>query len=366
MGGDEFTVLVEDVADPSDAIRVAQRIQSSFTRPFLLEGLEVFKSTSIGIALTSPETSAEAVLQNADIAMYRAKSQGKARVELFDRTMHEQVMSRLLLEAKLRLALQNEELTLQYQPIVAVDTGAVQGFEALLRWQPSGSNSISPSTFVPVAEQCGLIVPISVWVLKKTCLEAASWRQRYPADPPLYVSINISSKHFSHAGFIGHVKDAIEESAIDPQCITIELTESLAMNDVEASFHAMSQLRTLGVKLSIDDFGTGYSSLSYLRRFPVDTLKIDKSFVKTMDAENYAIVRTIIGLARNLELKVIAEGVETPNQRQLLALAGCGSAQGYLFAEPMPAESVGVFIESNRRNSGRNKQRGLARSSAGL
>src|SRR5580700_2449059 len=227
MGGDEFTVLVEDVTDPSDPIRVAERIQASFTRAFLLEGLEVFKSASIGIALTSPETSAEAVLQNADIAMYRAKDQGKACFELFDRTMHEQVMSRLLLEAKLRLALQNEELTLQYQPIVAVDTGAVQGFEALLRWQPSGSNSISPSTFVPVAEQCGLIVPISVWVLKKTCLEAASWRQRYPADPPLYVSINISSKHFSHAGFIGHVKDAIEESAIDPQCITIELTESL-------------------------------------------------------------------------------------------------------------------------------------------
>ena len=175
--------------------------------------------------------------------MYRAKSQGKACSELFDRTMHEQVMSRLLLEAKLRYALENEELTLHYQPIVAVDTGALQGFEALLRWQPSGSNSIPPSTFVPVAEQCGLIVPISVWVLKKACLEAASWRQRYPADPPLYVSINISSKHFSHAGFVGHVKDALEESAIDPQCITIELTESLAMNDVAATLQTMSQLR---------------------------------------------------------------------------------------------------------------------------
>jgi diguanylate cyclase (GGDEF)-like protein/PAS domain S-box-containing protein len=366
MGGDEFTVLVEDVTDPSDAIRVAERIQSSFTRPFLLEGLEVFKSMSIGIALTSPETPAEAVLQNADIAMYRAKSQGKACVELFDRTMHEQVMSRLLLEAKLRSALQNEELTLHYQPIVAVDTRAVHGFEALLRWQPSGSHSIPPSTFVPVAEQCGLIVPISAWVLKKACLEAASWRQRYPADPPLYVSINISSKHFSHAGFIGHVKDALEESAIDPQCITIELTESLAMNDVAASFQTMLQLRTLGVKLSIDDFGTGYSSLSYLRRFPVDTLKIDQSFVKTMDAENYAIVKTIIGLAHNLELKVVAEGVETPNQHQLLALAGCESAQGYLFAEPMPAKNVGVFIESNRLNSRQTKKIGLARSTAGL
>jgi diguanylate cyclase (GGDEF)-like protein/PAS domain S-box-containing protein len=365
MGGDEFTVLVEDVTDPSDAIRVAERIQSSFERPFLLEGLEVFKSMSIGIALTSPETSAEAVLQNADIAMYRAKSQGKARSELFDRTMHEQVMSRLLLEAQLRYALQNEELTLHYQPIVSVDTRAVQGFEALLRWQASGSNSISPSTFVPVAEQCGLIIPISVWVLKKACLEAASWRERY-SDTPLYVSINISSKHFSHAGFIGHVKDALEESAIDPQCITIELTESLAMNDVAATFQTMSQLRTLGVKLSIDDFGTGYSSLSYLRRFPVDTLKIDQSFVKTMDAENYAIVKTIIGLARNLELKVVAEGVETPYQHQLLALAGCGSAQGYLFAEPMPAKSVVPFIESNWRESGQTKQICLARSTAGL
>jgi diguanylate cyclase (GGDEF)-like protein/PAS domain S-box-containing protein len=365
MGGDEFTILVEDVTDPSDVIRVAERIQSSFTRPFLLEGLEIFKSTSIGIALTSPKTSAEEVLQNADIAMYRAKDQGKACSELFDRTMHEQVMSRLLLEAKLRNALENEELTLHYQPIVSLDTGAVQGFEALLRWQPSELNSIPPSTFVPVAEQCGLIVPISVWVLKKACSEAASWRQRDPANP-LYVSINISSKHFSHAAFIGHVKDALEESAVDPQCITIELTESLAMNDVAATGQTMSQLRTLGVKLSIDDFGTGYSSLSYLRRFPVDTLKIDQSFVMTMDAENYAIVKTIVGLARNLDLKVVAEGVETTDQHQLLALAGCGSAQGYLFAEPMPADRVAVFIESNRRNSGQTRQIGLARSTAGL
>jgi diguanylate cyclase (GGDEF)-like protein/PAS domain S-box-containing protein len=366
MGGDEFTILVEDVTDPSDAIRVAQRIQFSFTQPFLLDGLEVFKSASIGIALTLPDTSAETVLQNADIAMYRAKNRGKACCELFDRTMHEQVMSQLLLEAKLRYALQNEELTLHYQPIVAVDTGMVQGFEALLRWKPSGSDSVSPATFVPVAEQCGLIVPISVWVLKTACLHAASWRQRHPADPPLYVAINISAKHFSHAGFIGHVRGALEESAVDPQCITIELTETLAMNDVETTGQTMSQLRALGVKLSIDDFGTGYSSLSYLRRFPVDTLKIDQSFVKTMDAENYAIVTTIVGLAHNLELKVVAEGVETIHQHQLLALAGCGSAQGYLFAEPMPADSVGPFIESNRRSTRPTVQMALARPATAL
>jgi len=365
MGGDEFTVLVEDISDPSDAIRVAERIQSSLRQPCLLEGLEIFKSASIGIALTSPGTPAEGVLQNADIAMYRAKDKGKACTEIFDRAMHEQVLSRLRLEEKLRYALENKELSLHYQPIVAVDTGVVQGFEALLRWQPSESNSIPPGTFVPVAEQSGLIVPISVWVLRTACFEAAKWQRCYPAEPPLYASINISAKHFSHSAFIRHLQDALDESAVDPRCITIELTESVAMSDVAGTNETMSQLRSLGVNLSIDDFGTGYSSLSYLRRFPVDTLKIDQSFVKTMDAENYAIVKTIIGLAQNLDLKVVAEGVETIEQRRLLALAGCGLAQGHLFAKPMQPESVRAFIESNWRNSGRNEKIALARGRAG-
>jgi diguanylate cyclase (GGDEF)-like protein/PAS domain S-box-containing protein len=364
MGGDEFTVLVEEVTDPSNAIRVAERIQASFIRPFHIGGLEVIKTASIGIALTAPETSAESLLQNADIAMYRAKSQGKACCELFDRTMHEQVMNRLLLEGKLRNALENEELALHYQPIVAVETQALQGFEVLLRWQPSGSDPIPPSAFVPVAEQSGLIVPISIWVLRKACLEAVKWRQFSLADLPPYVSINVSSKHFSHPGFISHVKDALDGSAIDPQSITIELTESLAMNDVAATLQTMSQLRALGLKLSIDDFGTGYSSLSYLRRFPVDTLKIDQSFVKTMDAENYAIVKTIIGLALNLDLKVVAEGVETIDQLQLLALAGCGSAQGYLFAEPMPSGDVAAFIQSHKKNYSETRKKSMARATA--
>ncbi|HEX8813906.1 MAG TPA: EAL domain-containing protein [Terriglobales bacterium] len=351
MGGDEFTVLVENISDPSDAVRVAERIQLSFRQPFLLDGVEIFKCASIGIALTSAETAAETVLQNADIAMYRAKNKGKACSELFDRKMHEQVINRLRIEARLRHALEKEELSLHYQPIVAVDTGILQGFEALLRWQPLDSELIPPSSFVPIAEQSGLIVPVSVWVLKTACMEAAAWHRRYPDRPPLYVSINISAKHFSHAGFVGHVKDALRESRVAPQCITIELTESLAMNDVAESELTMMQLRALGVKVSIDDFGTGYSSLSYLRRFPVDTLKIDQSFVKTMDAENYSIVRTIIGLAHNLELKVVAEGVETINQRQLLALAGCEFGQGHLFAAPMPPEKLDSFIQSQPEES---------------
>lgn len=353
MGGDEFMLLVDDVMDPRDAIRVADRIHAAFKQPFLLERLEVFKSASIGIALTSKETPADTVLQNADIAMYRAKGLGKARSELFDRTMHEQVMHRLVLEAKLRHALDNEELALHYQPIVATESGALQGFEALLRWQPPESGAIPPTTFIPIAEQCGLIIPISVWVLRKACGEAANWASTYASDPPLCVSINISAKHFSHGDFVGHVKEALEDSRVAPQCVTIELTESLAMNDVAATLQTMSQLRELGVKLSIDDFGTGYSSLSYLRRFPVDTLKIDQSFVKIMDAENYAIVKTIIGLAKSLDLKTVAEGVETPKQQQLLTRAGCESGQGYLFAQPMPAKSVGAYIESQHENSAR-------------
>jgi diguanylate cyclase (GGDEF)-like protein/PAS domain S-box-containing protein len=349
MGGDEFTVLVEDIQEPSDAVRVAERIQDSFRRPFALDGIEVFKSTSIGIALISPETSAEAVLQNADIAMYRAKAKGKACTELFDRAMHEQVVSRLSLEAKLRTALQNGELMLHYQPIVRLDTGRIHGFEALLRWQPQRLHSIPPSTFIPVAEECGLIVPISLWILKTACMQAATWGRDYSTKPPLYVSVNISARHFCHGAFIEHVKDALQESAVDPACIIIELTESVAMSDVKGTSETMSQLRSLGVKMSIDDFGTGYSSLSYLRRFPVDTLKIDQSFVTTMDAENFAIIKTIIGLARNLDLNVIAEGVETIAQRELLALTGCEFAQGHLFAEPMPAQRVGDFIRSSRQ-----------------
>jgi diguanylate cyclase (GGDEF)-like protein/PAS domain S-box-containing protein len=364
MGGDEFTVLVGDIGDPSDAIRVSERIQSSFRKPFLLGGIEVVKSASIGIALTASETHAEAVLQNADIAMYRAKSKGKACSELFDQAMHEQVIRRLRVEAQLRHALENQELSLHYQPIVKLDTGAVQGFEALLRWRPQESSLIPPSSFVPVAEQCGLIVPIGTWILKTACLEAANWQRRYAAHLPLYVSVNISGKHLSHAGFVGHVKDALKASAVDPGCITIELTESVAMDDVASTSETMSQLRALGVKVSIDDFGTGYSSLSHLRRFPFDTLKIDQSFVKTMDAENYAIVKTIIGLASNLDLKVVAEGVETIDQRQLLMFAGCAFAQGHLFAEPMPSEAIGAFIESNRRHWRRPRQTGLVRGTA--
>jgi EAL domain-containing protein (putative c-di-GMP-specific phosphodiesterase class I) len=229
----------------------------------------------------------------------------------------------------------------------------VEGFEALLRWQPKGSNSVPPNVFIPLAEQSGLIVPIGRWVLSTACEQAVSWHRRYPSDQPLYVSINISGRQFAHPSFIDHVKHALETSGIDPRCVKLELTETAAMKDAPSTEKTMSQLHALGVKLSIDDFGTGYSSLSYLRRFAVDTLKIDQSFVSRMEEsrENYAIVRTVVALSRSLGLEVVAEGVETPGQLEKLKLADCDSAQGFLFSKPLPINAVEKLIES-QRNSG--------------
>ena len=353
FAGDEFTVLLEDIAEPSDALRVAQRIQAAVASPFLLLGQEVCKSVSIGIALASSDDSAESVVQNADLAMYRAKAKGKARSELFDSTMHEQVMGQLQLEVRLRRGLHDQEFRLYYQPIVKVDTGLVEGFEALLRWKPADSDLIPPSVFIPVAEQSGLIVPISDWVLTEACREAGTWHRQYPDEPPLYVSINVSAKHFSHPGFIGHVRKALETTSIPPRCVKIELTESVAMNDAPSTEETMSQLRALGVKLSIDDFGTGYSSLSYLRRFPVDTLKIDQSFIAAMETErgNCAIVSTVVALGRNLGLQVVAEGVETLSQFEKLKTISCDAAQGYLFSKPVPSDAVCGVIDVIRERA---------------
>jgi diguanylate cyclase (GGDEF)-like protein/PAS domain S-box-containing protein len=347
IGGDEFAVLLEDIAESSDAIRVAQRIQAAVASPFLLLGQEVCKGVSIGIALASSDDSAESVIQNADLAMYRAKAKGKARSELFDSTMHEQVMGQLQLEVRLRRGLQNQEFRLHYQPIVEVATGLVEGFEALLRWKPADSDLVPPGVFIPVAEQSGLIVPISDWVLTEACREAGTWHRQYPDEPPLYVSINVSAKHFSHPGFIGHVRKALEKTGIPHRCVKIELTESVAMNDAPSTEETMSQLRDLGVKLSIDDFGTGYSSLSYLRRFPVDTLKIDQSFIAAMETErgNFAIVSTVVALGRNLGLQVVAEGVETLSQFEKLKTISCDAAQGYFFSKPVPSDAVCGVID---------------------
>ena len=350
LGGDEFTILLEDAPGPSDATRVAQHIHSAISKPFVVQGQEVHKRVSIGIAMASEGTTAEEVLQNADIAMYRAKANGKGRTELFDRSMQEKVALQLNLETSLQRAILNNEFRLHYQPIVTVQTGRIEGFEALVRWQPPDSDLVSPAAFIPAAEQSGLIVPISVYVLNQGCLAAASWHAKYPNEPPLYVSLNVSARHVSHPAFIGHVSVALGRSRVRPDCVKIELTESVAMNDTEATEETLSRLRALGVKLSIDDFGTGFSSLGYLKRFQFDTLKVDQSFVRGMETDraSSAIVRTVVTLGRNLGLEVVAEGVETVGQLEILRSIDCQAFQGYLFSKPVPADAVCPMVERNR------------------
>jgi predicted signal transduction protein with EAL and GGDEF domain len=346
LGGDEFTILLEDLKDPSDAIRVAQRIHAALAEPFLLSGQEVFKGASIGIAFTSGVTSAESLMTNADIAMYRAKSNGKSRCEIFDSAMHDQVTKRLELETALRWAIDRGEFRLHYQPIVSLTSGRVAGFEALLRWQRPEVGIVPPDAFIAVAEAVGLIVPIGKWVLNEACREAASWNRL--REQPVYVSINVSGRQFSYPGFVEHVREALFMSHVDPALVTLEVTETTAMVDAVHAEGVMGQLRALGVKLSIDDFGTGYSSLSSLRRFPLSTLKIDRSFVSTMhlNPQSCAIVNTIVALARNLEMEVVAEGIENVEQLEKLR-ASCDSGQGYLFSKAIPAEGISAFLASD-------------------
>ena len=348
IGGDEFTALIEEVHDPSDAIRVAYRIQAALAHPFMLGGHELVKSASIGIALATAESSPDSVLQKADLAMYRAKSKGKGCSELFDASMQEQVMNRLNLEAQLRRALAGNKLEVYYQPIVAIASGMTQGFEALARWKRDG-DLVPPDVFIPIAEQSGLIMALGKWVLTTACKQLACWQREYPKDPPLYVSVNVSAREFSHPNFISQVREALIQTGIRPESLKLELTESVAMKQTASTERTMSQLHELGVKLSIDDFGTGYSSLSYLLRFPVDTLKVDRSFVSRMDSNDRTstVVRTVVALARSLGIQVVGEGVETTSQFEHLKLAECDSAQGFFFSKPLPADAIPAFVRSN-------------------
>lgn len=347
LGGDEFTILIEDIKDESETIYVAERIQKELKVPFNLGGREIFTTVSIGIApSTADYQRPEDVLRDADTAMYRAKSLGKARHEIFDKAMHARALNLLQLETDLRRAIEREEFLLQYQPIVALDSFTLSGFEALIRWHHPERGFISPLDFVPVAEETGLIIPIGQWVLREACRQMNGWQTKFPHNPPLYISINLSSKQFSQPGLINEVAWVLKETKIDPKSVKLEITESAVMDNTESATSMLRQLRDLGVRLSIDDFGTGYSSLSYLHKFPIDTLKIDRSFVTQLaeNNENSEIVRTIIMLAHNLEMDVVAEGVETNEQLAILRKLGCQSGQGYFFSKPASSDGAEKII----------------------
>jgi len=349
LGGDEFTILLDDIRDPIEAVRVAERVQTELAIPFVVNRQEIVISASIGIASsTSPHTQAEDLVRDADIAMYRAKRAGKARCEVSDTAMHANALKRLRLETDLRKALDYGEFRVYYQPIVSLQTGKITGFEALSRWQrPEGI--VPPVEFIAVAEEIGLIVPMNRQLLREACQHLRSWQSGFPSCSPLTMSVNISAKDFAQPDLASEIRNCLAETGVDPGCLQLEIIETIAMGDAEKSGHVLAQLKALGVRLSIDDFGTGYSSLSRLRRIPVDTLKIDRSFIFHMDSdpESREIVRIIIMLAHNLGLKVVAEGTETEEHINLLKQLNCEMAQGYFFSRPADDQAMAKLLASN-------------------
>jgi diguanylate cyclase (GGDEF)-like protein len=347
LGGDEFTVLLENIRDASDAVRVAERLLETIAAPVRLEGADIFTTASIGIAVnTSDHGAGEEVVRDADTAMYRAKSVGGNRYALFDATMHRGAVERLQLETALRRAIEREEFDVHYQPIVRLSDSRLTGFEALVRWNSPEQGRLSPAAFIPVAEDTGLIAHIDRWVLRMACHAAREWRTRFPDDSPLTLSVNISARSFAQPDFVRHVTHTLRETGLEPRCLRLEITEGAAMADAARTRAVLMDLKALGVRLSLDDFGTGFSSLSYLQRFPVDTLKIDQSFIARIDQHDCReIIRTILNLARTLHLDVVAEGTETSAQVNFLESLDCGFGQGYFFSRPISADAVDRLLD---------------------
>jgi diguanylate cyclase (GGDEF)-like protein/PAS domain S-box-containing protein len=352
FGGDEFVVLCEDLVSQQDAIAVAERVDDAVSGPFVIDETEVFVGVSIGIALPdNVDADPETLIRDADAAMYRAKDRGRARWELFDNAMRASAVDRLDIENALRRALERRELRVFYQPLIDLDTGVIDGVEALLRWEHPERGLLLPGDFITVAEETGLIVPIGSWVLDQACRQAQRWQAAADDARPLRVSVNISGRQLGHPRLVDDVAAIMADTGIDPSDVELEITESVLMDDVDMSEETLEQLHRLGVKLAVDDFGTGYSSLSYLRRFPVDVLKVDRSFVDGLgeDPNDSAIVTAIVTLAHTLGLSAVAEGVESALQLAELRMLGCDRAQGYYIARPATGHEVGEMLAASPR-----------------
>lgn len=350
LGGDEFMVVLPAIAHAEDAARVGQRILDALSVPFNFEGHELHIGVSIGIALYPNDgKSAEALLKNADIAMYRAKEQGRNNYQFYTPALNDMAFERLTLENSLRRALERREFVVHYQPQVSLNTGQIVGMEALVRWRHPELGLVAPMKFIPVAEETGLIVPIGEWVLQMACAQNKAWQEA--GFPPLRVTVNLSARFFRRKDLMETVARILKETGLDPDYLELELTEGTTMENAEATIRTLHELKEMGVHLSIDDFGTGYSSLSYLKRFPLATLKIDRLFVQdiTTSSDGAVITLAIIAMAHSLGLKVIAEGVETEEQLAFLRAHRCDEMQGYLFSRPIPAEAFTQLLREGRR-----------------
>lgn len=353
LGGDEFAVILEELKSKKEVMAVVDRISAVLAQPYTLCGSVVTPGASIGIVLrTRGYASAEDILRDADIAMYRAKEQGRTSM-IFDRKMHEEILEAISLEADLRQALTAGELLLHYQPIVDVQHGGIEGFEALVRWDHPTRGLVPPVQFIPLAEETGLILPLGRFVIAEACRQLRDWQRDYPAAQGLSVSVNVSCRQFVKDGLVEHVAQVLADTGLPPECLKLEITESVLMHDAQHTAKELSRLKALGVKIAIDDFGTGYSSLSYLRQLPIDHLKIDRSFISGEDCEGESqeIVKSIISLARSLGLTVIAEGVEREDQLDRLRRCACDKAQGFMFSRPLDKDAAGRLL--GRSNDGR-------------
>jgi len=355
FGGDEFAILLEDLAEVENAAAVASRVLDMLHQPFGLQGRTIPIKASVGVAVGRPGVEdAEELLRNADVAMYEAKTGGKDRYELFRPDMHADMLQRLELEAELRHAVDRDELVLHYQPIVELASGRITRVEALVRWAHPTRGLLTPAAFVPLAEEQGMIGPIGRWVLLEACREARDWRERFPDAPALGVHVNLSGKQLQQEGLVAEVAKALKGSGLEPGLLTLEITETVLMADTETMSRRLRELKSLGVGLAIDDFGTGYSSLSYLRRFPIDMLKIDKGFIDGIGEgrEESALANAIINLSHTLQLHTIAEGIERPEQAAKLVALGCDDGQGYHFSRPLAPQALRALLEQTAREDG--------------
>ncbi|MDP3774142.1 MAG: EAL domain-containing protein [Gemmatimonadales bacterium] len=351
LGGDEFCVMLDDVKDSSDSTRVAERIQAALKAPVRIDGRDVFATASIGIAVTDGGIATpEQLLRNADTAMYRAKARGKARFEVFDRGMHERAVAALQLETDLRYALDHEQFRLVYLPVVALETQRITSFEALVRWEHPERGLVPPAEFLPLAEEMGLIVPLGRWVLRQACRQMSAWVERFQDMPDLSVSVNLSAKQLHQTDLVHHIAEVLHETRLEPGRLKLEIAEAVLMDDPDLHVAVVRQLSDLGVQVQVDDFGTGSSSLNYLSRFQIDTLKIDRSFVSSLGdhVERSAVVQAIITVARELGIRVVAEGIETTQQSDRLITLRCERGQGYLYSQPVDAEKAAALLQEQR------------------
>jgi diguanylate cyclase (GGDEF)-like protein len=342
FGGDEFAVLLEEGVEIENAVLVAERIIEALREPVMLGEKEVFVRSSMGITAAEAGEQPEEILRRADVAMYVAKAQGKGRFVIYEPSMEESIVGRLELAGELQRAVERDEFVLHYQPSVTLSNGGIAGVEALLRWQHPVRGLVYPTEFVPVAEETGLILPIGAWVLREACTQARRWQVEFPSQPPLTLAVNISARQVQQPGLCDIVRTALEESGLPPESLVLEITESLMMQDAELSIARLNELKALGIRLAIDDFGTGYSSLSYLRKFPVDILKIDKSFVDGVSrhGKEQELAQSIIELGQTLRLEIVAEGVERAEQLGWLQSRNCDLGQGFYFSEPVDPDDL--------------------------